>query len=233
MWKTLKESFETPDSYVSLALGLAVVLVVGMITFNYFKAKMETATSTSEQKTEEAKEATTLPAKYTVVGGDTLWSIAEKYYKSGYNWVDIQKANGLTDPNLIENGQTLTIPDAKPITMPPGVVSSASTVKSLEKKPYTILQGDNLWSIAVKMYGDGYRWTDIAQASSLADPDVIYTGNVLTLPQHVFVATNPLNRKTERPIKIKYMIQTAPMEAFIGADLDNRQFDGKLVSIVG
>jgi nucleoid-associated protein YgaU len=181
MWKTLKENFETPDSYVSLALGLAVVLVVGMITFNYFKAKMQTATST-EQKAEEVKEAGTLPAKYTVAVGDTLWSIAEKYYKSGYNWVDIQKANGLTDPNLIENGQTLTIPDAKPITMPTGVVSSASTVKSLEKKPYTVLAGDDLWSIAVKMYGDGYRWSDIAQANSLDNPDVIYTGNVLILP---------------------------------------------------
>ena len=184
MWKTLKESFETPDSYVSLALGLAVVLVVGMITFNYFKAKMQTATSTTpETQAEQAKEAAmTLPGKYTVTSGDTLWSIAEKYYKSGYNWVDIQKANGLTDPGLIENGQVLTIPDAKPIAVPAGEVSSASTVKSLEKKPYTVLHGDDLWSIAVKMYGDGYRWTDIAQANNLMNPDVIYAGNILTLP---------------------------------------------------
>lgn len=178
MWKTLKKSFDSPDSYVSLALGLAVVLVVGMITFNYFKAKMQGGKTGSQQKTETAQESTTLPAKYTVKEGDSLWSIAEKYYKSGYNWVDIQKANNLTNADLIDNGQTLTIPDAKP-NMPPGEVSSAATE---QKKQYTVVTGDSLWSIAMTMYGTGYKWTDIAQANNLTNPDMIHAGNVLWLP---------------------------------------------------
>jgi nucleoid-associated protein YgaU len=98
MWKSFKKSLDSPDSYVSLALGLAVVLVVGMITFNYFKAKMET---TKESEAEKAKqeEMVSLPSEYTVKEGDTLWSIAEKFYKSGYNWVDIVEANSLANPN--------------------------------------------------------------------------------------------------------------------------------------
>jgi nucleoid-associated protein YgaU len=176
MWKSLKENFESPDSYVSLALGLAVVLVIGMITFNYFKAKMQTATET-EKKTEAAQNATALPAKHTVVAGDTLWSIAEKYYKSGYNWVDIKNANNIADSDLIENGQTLVIPDVKPIVVA-GEVSSATTVK----KEYTIVKGDSLWTIAVKNYNDGYKWTEIAKANNLTEPSVIHAGNVLMLP---------------------------------------------------
>ena len=181
MWKSLKESFETPDSYVSLALGLAVVLVIGMIAFNYFKAKNQPATSEAEKKTEEAKTAATLPAKYTVKAGDTLWSIAESYFKSGYNWTDIQKANNLTNPGVIEEGMILTIPDAKPIAVAQGEVSAAST-EIKENKPYTVIQGDSLWSIALKEYNDGYKWVAIAQASHLTNPDVIYAGNVLVLP---------------------------------------------------
>jgi nucleoid-associated protein YgaU len=176
MWDKIKESFETPDSYVSLALGLAVVLVVGMITFNYFKAKMQSGTP-ADKKTEASQESTTLPAKHTVAQGDTLWSISEKYYKSGYNWVDIQKANDISNPDSIENGQTLTIPDVKPI-VPAGEVSSATT----EKKPYTVVSGDTLWSIAVKTYNDGYKWTEIATTNHLTHPDVIHAGNVLVMP---------------------------------------------------
>jgi nucleoid-associated protein YgaU len=181
MWKTLKSSFDSPDSYVSLALGLAVVLVVGMIAFNYFKAKMSPAKTAEEQKNETQTTAS-LPAKYTVKDGDTLWSIAETHYKSGYNWVDIQKANSLTNADLISAGQTLTIPDVKPITVPPGEVSSATTQEPLHPKTYTVVGGDCLWNISVRAYGTGYRWTEIAQANNLGNPDLIFSGNVLTLP---------------------------------------------------
>jgi nucleoid-associated protein YgaU len=181
MWKTLKSSFDSPDSYVSLALGLAVVLVVGMIAFNYFKAKM-TSTKTAEEQKKETQTTGTLPKKYTVKEGDTLWSIAESVYKSGYNWVDIQKANSLTSSDSIVTGQTLTIPDVKPITMPPGEISAASTQSPFQPKTYTVVNGDCLWSISVQIYGNGYRWTEIAQLNNLANPDLIFPGNVLSLP---------------------------------------------------
>ena len=48
---------------------------------------------------------------------------------------------------------------------------------------YTVQHGDNLWDIAVAAYGDGYRWTDIAEANDLVNPGVIHAGNVFTLPR--------------------------------------------------
>jgi nucleoid-associated protein YgaU len=181
MWKTFKESFDSPDSYVSMALGLAVVLVIGMITYNYFKAKMQPGKTTEEQKQEE-QAALQLPGKYTVKEGDTLWSIAETQYKSGYNWVDIAKTNNLGNADYIEAGQTLTIPDVKPILVPPGEVSSASTDTRMQPKTYTVVRGDSLWAISVRIYNNGYRWTDIASLNKLAKPDIIHAGNILTLP---------------------------------------------------
>jgi nucleoid-associated protein YgaU len=181
MWKTLKDSFDSPDSYVSLALGLAVVLVVGMIAFNYFKVKMQTQ-QTSEEKTKQTQEATKLPAKHTVTDGETLWSIAETYYKSGYNWVDISEANTLANADDIQSGQTLIIPDVSPKATPTGDITPEAATQTHAAKSYTINSGDSLWTISVAQYGSGYRWPEIAEVNHLANPDLIFAGNVLTLP---------------------------------------------------
>jgi nucleoid-associated protein YgaU len=177
MWNTLKKSLNSPDSYVSLALGFAVVLVVGMIAFNYFKGKGMVPGAQTQNKEEQATGAATLPAKHTVKAGETLWSISENYYKSGYNWVDLQKANNLVNADRVEAGQELTIPDVKPMTIE-GSVSSAQT----ESKQYTVVSGDSLWKIAVSQYQDGYRWPEIMRANKITNPNIIYSGTVLTLP---------------------------------------------------
>lgn len=53
------------------------------------------------------------PAKriYTVVSGDTLWAIAERFYGDGSQYPKIASANGIANPDLIMVGQKLTIPE--------------------------------------------------------------------------------------------------------------------------
>jgi len=53
------------------------------------------------------------PAKriYTVVSGDTLWAIAERFYGDGSQYPKIASANGIANPDLIMVGQQLTIPE--------------------------------------------------------------------------------------------------------------------------
>ena len=184
MWKNFKQTFDSPDAYVSLALGLAVVLVIGMIAFNYIKAKMPASSKTAEeQKTQQARMAPTLPTKYTVKDGDTLWSISEAFFKSGYNWVDIATTNNFENPDYVTAGQTIIIPNVAPKIVPTGEVSSAATVMQAKKSTYAVVAGDSLWTISQKEYnGNGYKWTDIASANNLTNPDLIFAGNVLTLP---------------------------------------------------
>jgi LysM repeat protein len=53
-------------------------------------------------------------ATHTVVAGDTLWGLAQRYYQNPFQWRRIWEANQaqVTDPNLILPGWVLTIPDA-------------------------------------------------------------------------------------------------------------------------
>ena len=47
---------------------------------------------------------------------------------------------------------------------------------------YTVQQGDTLFSIAQQAYGDGNQWPVIAKANNIANPNLIYPGQVLYIP---------------------------------------------------
>lgn len=51
-------------------------------------------------------------------------------------------------------------------------------------KTYTVKKGDSLWAIAAKYYGKGAEYTKIASANTdkISNPNLIYPGQVLTLP---------------------------------------------------
>jgi nucleoid-associated protein YgaU len=50
---------------------------------------------------------------------------------------------------------------------------------------YVVKSGDTLWAIATEAYGDGNRYPEIFEANKpmLTDPDLIFPGQVLRIPQ--------------------------------------------------
>ncbi len=186
------------ESTVSMVLGAVVVLVVGLLAYNYFKANQQAQNVTpAEVSTEapatndtgelnQAKMAVALPATHTVAAGENLWSISEKYFASGYNYVDIAAVNDLKNPNWLEVGQKLTVPKVE-VRMPLGrggpALYPVITDSRVEGTSYTVIKGDSLWSIAVRAYGDGFKWGEIAKANKLTNPRLIHTGNVLSIPR--------------------------------------------------
>jgi nucleoid-associated protein YgaU len=49
-------------------------------------------------------------------------------------------------------------------------------------RTYTVVSGDTLWAISERFYGDGNQYQRIADASGVNNPDLIYPGQVLTIP---------------------------------------------------
>ncbi|MDO8514869.1 MAG: LysM peptidoglycan-binding domain-containing protein [bacterium] len=186
----LKKYFS--ESTISLILGIAVVLVLGLVAYKVFKGKSTlpanlVATQVATQSGELTQPIATvaLPTEHTVKAGETLWSIAERYYTSGYNWKDIASVNGLTNANKIVVGQKLTIPNVqvvKPVVSTVKV-TPVITQNAISGESYTVIKGDTLWTISVRAYGDGYRWKTIATANRLLNPRLIHTGNILSIPR--------------------------------------------------
>lgn len=122
--------------------------------------------------------------KHIVEKGENLWKIAEKYYQSGFNFVDIAKENSISSPYKISEGLELSIPDvpSKKLTAKP-LDQVSPTIEAISGASYTVNKTDNLWNIAVRAYGDGYKWVEIAKENKLVNPNVIHSGNILSLPR--------------------------------------------------
>ena len=195
-----------------MILGLFIIVLVGFLVVNYFR-NLDRGRVTST-----AEEDLRLPTTHTVKQGEDLWGIAENYYASGYNWVDIAEANDIENPDMLTVGDEILIPDVSPIVLgdeaeeiaqsdiptPTRVptVTKTPTPTTMQQKviedselkdfqsdqaiagdSYTVVKGDNLWNIAVRAYGDGFRWTEIAEANNLVNPSIIHRGNVFVIPR--------------------------------------------------
>lgn len=131
---------------------------------------------------------------YVVKEGESLWDIAEDQYKDGYKWTQIAKANNIENPGTIFKGDNLVIPQEEVTPTPPPYVTSGGTIDSNSRatqpvtnkivgSTYVVKHGDDLWDIALRAYGDGYKWVDIARFNNLANPDLIHSDNILKIPR--------------------------------------------------
>lgn len=220
--KALTKEYQVPfkinESLISMILGVLVVLLVGLIAYNYFRTHREVVPTTTptktvavvvqpqnqpkvtenkpapiampkneavQQKIGQGQSAVALPATHKVVAGESLWTIAEQYYKSGYNYVDIAKVNNLANANVLTVGQQLTIPKVEvrqPLTIA-NATTPVITQSRITGNSYMVVKGDSIWEISVRAYGDGYQYQKIVMANHLTNPSLIFSGNKLTIPR--------------------------------------------------
>jgi nucleoid-associated protein YgaU len=188
--KKILKQLKLSEQTMSTILGALVIIVIGILIFNYFQKNQTQVSNTAVNTTEEENGSVQLveengemvpqglPTTHVVVAGENLWTISQTYYGSGYNWVDIAKENKLTNANKLLVGQELSIPK----TAVKQVVV-AKVDNQIAGASYTVVKGDSVWKIAVRAYGDGFQWVAIAKANNLVNPNVIVPGQVLTLPR--------------------------------------------------
>jgi nucleoid-associated protein YgaU len=128
-----------------------------------------------------AEDAPDPAVRHTVVRGDTLWDIAEHYYGDPRRYPEIAAANRIPNPDLIFPGQVFVIPGITAPPSPPPLVP-APPAPMPAAMTYRVVRGDSLWKIAARFYGDPRRYPEIAAANRIRNPDLIFPGQLLTIP---------------------------------------------------
>lgn len=203
----LESEVETKQSKISMVLGALIILVIGILIFNYFNKKGafnqgKASLGPAQQSTQTVEDVSpnALPGKYTIKEGDTLYEVAEIYFKDGFRYEEIAKANNLTNADEITAGTVIDIPklEIKAESTPqPQVIAEAQNNENtgtgggnstiwgprIEGEAYTVVEEDWLSKIAGRAYGDIMAFEKIARANNISDPDHIESGQVLTIPR--------------------------------------------------
>lgn len=131
--KVTLPSQNSTETIISIVLGLFVLAIIATFAYSFYRNWRENR-SQNQEVTEQSTPAPivveelptqvetetdqetgrevpkNLPAQYTVKPGDTSWQIAEAFYGSGFNYIDIEDANQLERDTELNVGMELTIP---------------------------------------------------------------------------------------------------------------------------
>ncbi len=163
-----------------------------------------------EEISPEVKSQTTAEQQtYVVCDGDSLYSIAKKFYgvaeanrKSTTDMLFHANHGILESPHLLRIGQRLVIPPISTKSSHKSKIESASvtTTKKVQSadtqrpatndgtskqtRDYIVQNGDSLWKIAAKQLGNGNRYYEIIELNSdvLPNEDNLTVGMHLKLP---------------------------------------------------
>jgi len=167
----------------------------------------DTAAIREEASIPPTQTPTTVFLFYTVVKGDTLWDVSDRFTQSGFYYQTLAGDSGIEDPNLIEPGQIVWI---RMDLIPPAMLSDKSLLDrpdaagpaSGQEQPdlllevdresgaiivkevtgeipfahvrHLVVKGDTLWHIAERFTGDPFKYPVLAEASRIANPDLIF-----------------------------------------------------------
>ena len=157
---------------------------------------------------EEPKQDVRPVRTHRVGEGDTLWSIAKRYYGDGSAADALAKYNEkrVGKGGVIREGASLLIPDREELGLSgPAKVADAAPAKAKKAeastksepkqtdakkakpeagKTYTVKSGDTLQKISEKFFGTTKRWHDIAELNTtvIDDVDNLKVGTVIKIP---------------------------------------------------
>ena len=114
---------------------------------------------------------------YKVVRGDTLSKIAKKF---GTTYQELARINGISDPNKIQVGQIIKLPNS---------TISSSSFSTSSTNTYKIVYGDTLSKIANRF---GTTYQELARINGISNPNIIQIGQVIKVPgSNSFSNPNP------------------------------------------
>ncbi|MFE7077063.1 hypothetical protein ACFU96_43955 [Streptomyces sp. NPDC057620] len=157
--------------------------------------------------TSAAARAAQAPTHTVASSTELPWDLAERYLGAGQRWRDIAALNpdvaGLAaGDQYLPEGAVIKLPaDARP-------AAKAATGKRERASTVTVRSCDYLSKIARQELGDGDRWPELFAASrsqpqprglpEITDPDLIYAGQQITVPDAPPTQADPPREAEER-----------------------------------
>jgi LysM repeat protein len=162
LWAIAKQYGTTPDALRNANNLKTDTLQIGQ-TLTIPSGSTENAPTASQE------ERTTFT--YRVVSGDNLSVLANRF---GVTVDAIRSANNLSS-NILQVGQTLTIPDGKNAPSQTGGENTTTHIT------HTVASGDNIWDLSVRY---GIPQAELLRANNLTMNSRLSLGQKLTIPVH-------------------------------------------------
>ena len=174
--KILNSKFNWQESYAGLVLGAIIVIILGLLVANFLTKRTEQPETGDITSPVEGESKT--PQEYKVVAGDSLSKISEANYGSQEYWPILAQINHIVNPNIIWVDSTLNIPIKDQLE---------SLKEETMSTSYAVKEGDTLFEIAEKVYGDGSKWPILHRANgSRRLPNgnpLIFAGTTIVVPR--------------------------------------------------
>lgn len=177
-------NFLRTPGLTELTVPFDLPMLTGSRSPDYFLGVLE--------RLKTGKETTQFILVRSAPSGGALYDTNIKVSVEDYNITEDAK-NGLdvsVDVNLKQwrdyGTKTVTVEEPKQPEAKPTVTVKQEREASTAPKAttYTVKAGDSLWAIASKYYGKGADYTKIYNANTdkISNPNLIYVGQVLTIP---------------------------------------------------
>jgi hypothetical protein len=99
-----------------------------------------------------------------VVEEDTLWDLAQRYFREPRLHFVLSSINDIPDATKLKTGTVLWIPNL------------GST------RAHEVVAGDQLGKLAQRYYGTSTKWSVVAEANGVKDPQNLRIGQLLWIP---------------------------------------------------
>lgn len=119
-------------------------------------------------------------------------------------------------PSLPATGDEAPASGSPPeVVLTAAVANTAAAAPTLQK--YTVVTGDTLWSIGIRFLRSESAWSRIASYNRISNPDLIYVGNVLTMPPASYTGSVSLPAPAPTytpPPPVKHYSPPAPVRTY-------------------